>query len=213
MYIPQHFAETRTEVMHGLLRQYPLGTLVTLEDGSLNANHMPFELDAEVAPLGVLRAHMPRANPAWRSAAAGGEVLVIFHGPQAYVTPSWYATKQESGRVVPTWNFMVVHAYGPLQVVDDPLRLRAHLERLTAQMESGREHPWRVADAPEDYIGKLAQALVGIEIPIARLQGKWKLSQNQPAENREGVERGLRSVGTDNARAVADALAARRFDY
>ena len=209
MYIPTHFEETRSEPLHQLMRQHPLGTLVTLESGGLNANHIPFEFDDGPAPFGVLRAHVPRANPVWREASAAVDALVIFQGAQTYVTPSWYATKQETGRAVPTYNYMVVHAYGPLRVIDDAAWLRAHLERLTSHFESGRAHPWKVGDAPDEYIGKLLTALVGIEIPLTRLQGKWKVSQNQPQANRVGVERGLRESGSETALAMADELARR----
>ena len=208
MYIQPHFEETRREMLHGLMRRHPLGTLVTLEDGGLNANHFPFELDPGPQPFGVLRAHVPRANPVWRNAGASVDALVVFQGEQAYITPSWYATKQQTGRVVPTWNFMVVHAYGALRVIDDAAWLRAHLERLTDGAEAKREHPWKVSDAPADYIEKLLPALIGIEIPIGRLYGKWKVSQNQPAENRAGVVQGLRAEGGENARSMADAVAA-----
>jgi transcriptional regulator len=209
MYIPAHFEETRAELLHRLMRQHPLGTLVTLESGGLNANHIPFEFDAGPAPFGVLRAHVPRANPVWREASAEVDALVVFQGPQTYITPSWYATKQETGRAVPTYNYMVVHAYGPLRVIDDAVWLRAHLERLTGHFENRRAHPWKVSDAPDEYIAKLLPALVGIEIPITRLLGKWKVSQNQPQANRVGVERGLRESGSSGAIAMADELARR----
>jgi transcriptional regulator len=209
MYIPAHFEETRSEPLHQLMHQHPLGTMVTLENDGLNANHIPFEFDADPAPFGILRAHVPRANPLWREASAAVDALVVFQGAQTYITPSWYATKQETGRAVPTYNYMVVHAYGPLRVIDDAAWLRAHLERLTSHFESGREHPWKVGDAPDEYIEKLLTALVGIEIPITRLLGKWKVSQNQPPANRESVERGLRASGGDGAIAMADEVARR----
>lgn len=209
MYIPARFEETRIELLHGLLRQHPLGTLVTLEEGGLNADHIPFEIDAGPEPFGVLRAHVPRANPAWCNASSAVEALVVFQGAQAYITPSWYATKQESGRVVPTYNFMVVHAYGPLRIIDDATWLRTHLERLADRFEAEREHPWKVGDAPEDFIAKLLPALIGIEIPITRLRGKWKTSQNQPEANRVSVEAALRAVAGDNAATMADAVARR----
>jgi transcriptional regulator len=212
MYLPAHFEETRAELLQRLMRQHPLGTLVTLESGGLNANHVPFEYDDGPAPFGVLRAHVPRANPVWREASAAMDALVVFQGAQTYVTPSWYATKQETGRAVPTYNYMVVHAYGPLRVIDDAVWLRAHLERLTGHFESEREHPWKVADAPDEYIAKLLTVLVGIEIPINRLLGKWKVSQNQPHVNRVGVERGLRESGSEGAIVMADEIARRLRD-
>jgi transcriptional regulator len=209
MYIRPQFEETRTETLHELMRRHPLGTLVTLQSSGLNAEHVPFEIDEGAAPFGLLRAHLPRANPAWRNASADVDAMIVFQGPQAYITPSWYATKQESGRVVPTYNFMVVHAYGPLRVIDDATWLRAHLERLTDSFEKGREHPWKVGDAPDDFIEKLLPVLVGIEIPISRLLGKWKVSQNQPPVNRASVERGLREAGSEDAAAMADEIARR----
>lgn len=209
MYIPSQFDEKRPEALHGLVREHPLGTLVTLGASGLNANHIPFELDAGADGQGVLRAHIARANPLWQEFASEVEALVVFQGAQTYISPGWYPTKQEDGRAVPTYNYMVVHAYGPLKVIDDAQWIRAQLERLSGRHEAGQAHPWKIADAPRDYIDKLLRAIVGIEIPITRLMGKWKVSQNQPAVNREGVERGLREQGGDAAIAMADAVAAR----
>jgi transcriptional regulator len=209
MYIPTHFEEKRPEVLHQLMREHALGTLVTLGSEGLNANHIPFEFDPEPGPFGTLRAHVARNNPAWRDFSSDVEAMAIFQGAQAYISPSWYATKKDDERVVPTYNYMVVHAYGGLRVVDDPVWLRALLERLTNRYEARNPQPWKVDDAPADYIEKLLPSIVGIEIPIARLIGKWKVSQNQPAVNRAGVEQGLRSEGGDNAAMMADAVARR----
>jgi len=209
MYIRPQFEETRTDTLHELMRRHPLGTLVTLGNGGLNADHVPFEIDNGAAPFGMLRAHLPRANPVWREASAEVDALVVFQGPQSYITPSWYATKKENERVVPTYNFMVVHAYGPLRVIEDAVWLRAHLERLTDRFEKGRESPWKVSDAPDEFIAKLLPVLVGIEIPISRLLGKWKVSQNQPSVNRSSVECGLRESGREEAVAMADEIARR----
>ena len=209
MDVPSHCQETRTEVMHRLMRQHSLGTLVTLGGTGLEANHVPFEIDAEAEQFGVLRAHLPRNNPVWRDCSFEVDALVVFQGAQAYVSPSWYATKKDDERVVPTYNFMVVHAYGPLRVIDDPEWVHAHLERLTNRHERGSAQPWKVSDAPADFIGKLLPVLVGIEIPIVRLIGKWKVSQNQPAVNRAGVVQGLRAQGGDTAAARAEAVAQR----
>lgn len=208
MYIPSHFNESRIDVLHGLVRQHPLGTLVTMGASGLNANHIPFEIDAG-GEHGVLRAHIARANPLWKDYSPDVEALVIFQGAQGYVSPSWYPTKEVDGRAVPTWNYMVVHAYGPLKVIDDATWIRSQLERLSGQHEAGRTHPWTIDDAPADYIEKLLKAIVGIEIPISRLAGKWKVSQNQPEVNRAGVVQGLREQGGDAACAMADAVAAR----
>ncbi len=202
MYVPKHFAEPRVDVLHQLMRAHPLATLVTLTADGLDANHVPLLLSPEPGPFGSLRGHVARANPVWRDLTpdtGGSEVLAIFHGPDAYITPSWYASKAETGKVVPTWNYAVAHAHGALRVVDDPVWIRAQMTALTAQGEAAFAEPWRVDDAPADYIEKLIGAVVGIEIVITRLSGKWKVSQNQSAANREGVVRGLLASGESDA--------------
>jgi transcriptional regulator len=205
MYIPKHFDEPRIDVLHALVRARPLSTLVTLSSaGGLDANHIPLHLSDDPAPLGTLRGHVARANPLWRDLAQGAGVLAIFQGPNAYVTPSWYPTKAETGKAVPTWNYAVVHAHGALRVIDDAVWLRAHLEALTAHNEAAFSEPWHVSDAPGEYTNKLLEAIVGIEITITRLSGKWKVSQNQPERNRAGVVRGLGARGSDEAREMAD---------
>ncbi len=204
MYLPKHFEETRVDVLHGLIRAHPLGTLVTAGAGGLEANHVPFEIDPDPAPFGTLRAHVARANPVWRDGA--GDALVLFQGPEIYVTPSWYPTKRESGKVVPTWNYVAVHAYGRLRAIDDPAWLRAFVTRLTDRHEARRAAPWKVSDAPGDYVDQLLAAIVGIELPVARLLGKWKVSQNRPAADRAGVVAGLEGDGGDAARAMAAAV-------
>jgi transcriptional regulator len=206
MYLPGHFSETRSEVLHALMRERPFATLVTHGDDGLSANHLPLHLAAGVGPCGALHGHVARANPLWRR-AADSEVLAIFHGPQAYVTPSWYATKHADGKAVPTWNYVVVHARGRLRVIDDPAWLRAQLEILVAQHEAGFAEPWQIADAPPDYIDKMLAAIVGIEIVITDLSGKWKTSQNQPEINRAGVVAGLHRQGTDDALQMAELVA------
>jgi transcriptional regulator len=192
MYVPEHFAEPRVEVLHELIRDRPLATLVTLGSTGLNANHLPLLLDAEPAPFGTLRGHVARSNPVWTDIATEVDALAVFHGPDAYITPSWYATKVETGKVVPTWNYAVVHACGRLRVVEDPLWLRANLDALTRQHEASFAEPWQVSDAPVDFTERLMAAVVGIEILVTRLTGKWKVSQNQPQRNRIGVVQGLR---------------------
>lgn len=204
MYLPSHFKEERVDVVHSLMREHPLGALVTLGADGLNANHIPFMIDPEPPPFGTLRAHVARANPAWRDFSRDVEALVIFQGPQAYVTPSWYATKRQTGKVVPTYNYLVVHAYGPLRAIEDPAWLRGFVERLANRFEAGRAQPWKITDAPADFIEKQLQAIVGIEIPVTRLRGKWKVSQNRPAADREGVIRGLQEMGDVDATAIAD---------
>ena len=193
MYLPKHFEEPRVEAMHELIRARPLATLVTFSSGGLNANHIPLQLSQEPIPLGTLRGHVARSNPIWSDFAKDVEVLAIFHGPDAYVTPSWYPTKAETGKVVPTWNYAVVHAYGVLRVFDDVSWLRAHLGTLTANNEGRFPEPWSLSDAPHDFTEKLIGAVVGIEIVITRLSGKWKVSQNQSPQNRAGVIDGLRA--------------------
>ncbi|HZW19779.1 FMN-binding negative transcriptional regulator [Noviherbaspirillum sp.] len=209
MYIPSQFDESRPEVLHALLRAHPLGTLVTLGASGLNANHIPFEFDAEQS---TLRAHIARANPLWKDFSPEVEALVVFQGAQSYISPGWYPTKEEDGRAVPTYNYMVAHAYGPLRVIDDAEWIRAQVQRLSERHETGQARPWKITDAPADYIDKLLKALVGIEIPVTKLAGKWKVSQNQPAANREGVVRGLREQGGDAALAMAAAVASHGRD-
>ena len=206
MYLPAHFEETRSEVLHTLMRDHPFATLIAHGADGLAAHHLPLHFAAELGPLGALQGHVARANPLWKQAAIT-EVLVIFHGPQAYVTPSWYATKREHGKAVPTWNYAVVHAHGRLRTIDDPAWLRAQLETLVGRHEAGFAEPWRIADAPPDYIDKMLAAIVGIEIAITGLQGKWKISQNQPEANRTGVVAGLRQQGTDDAMQMAALVA------
>jgi len=209
MYIAKHFEESRVEVMHELIRARPLASLVTLSSGGLNANHIPLYLADSPAPydslgsLGSLRGHVARANPMLEDLKEERESLAIFHGPDTYITPSWYPTKQETGKVVPTWNYAVVHAYGVLRVVDDADWLRAQLEALTAHNEAAFPKPWGVSDAPEEHITRLMGAIIGIEMVITRLLGKWKVSQNQPAQNQAGVVAGLKASSAPDAPAMA----------
>lgn len=187
MYTPAQFEETRIDVLHGLLDQHPLGALVMHGAYGLDADHIPFEIAAPTpeAPLGVLRAHVARANPLWRR--DGDAALVLFQGPSAYISPSHYEQKAIDGKVVPTWNYAVVHAHGRLRTVDDRDWLLGLLERLTTRHESARSAPWSIADAPRNYIDGLLKAIVGIEIPLERLYGKWKASQNRPAGDRARI--------------------------
>lgn len=206
MYVPAHFAEQRPEVLQQLIHEHPLGALVTLQPDGLDACHIPFEIapaSAE-APHGILRAHIARNNPLWRHASATMDALVIFQGPQAYITPAWYAEKQASGKVVPTYNYATVHAYGPLRIVDDAAWLQALLERLTNRHEADRARPWRLGDAPPDYIEKLLGAIIGIEIPLRRVSGSWKVSQNRSGADRATIAAGLRASGAAGAAAMAE---------
>jgi transcriptional regulator len=186
MYSPSHFEETRPELLQGLIAQHPLGTVIVNGEHGLVADHIPFELGPATpdAPFGVLRAHVARANPLWRH---GGETLVVFQGPSAYVSPSLYEEKPVSGKVVPTWNYATVHAHGQLRAVEDAAWLLALLKRLTARHEAPRAAPWSVDDAPREWVEKIMQAIVGIEIPVQRMQGKWKMSQNRTQQDQRMV--------------------------
>lgn len=209
MYNPRHFEETRLDVLHQLMQAEPFGALVTLSSAGLEANHLPFEVDTSVGAFGTLRGHVSRANAIWRETRTDVEALAIFQGPQRYVTPSWYPSKAETGKVVPTWNYVVVHAYGTLRFIDDPAWLRAQVERLTLRHEAGRDQPWQVSDAPEDYVAGLVKGIVGFEMTVTRLAGKWKVSQNRAAADRAGVTTGLRAEA-DPASAVMADLVERR---
>ena len=202
MYVPAHFEETRFEVLHQLIHEHPLAALVTLGPAGLEANHIPLELDPAPAPLGTLRGHVARGNPVWRELSRDVEALAIFQGPQAYISPAWYPTKRETGKVVPTYNYAVVHAYGPVRIIEDRAWLRGLVERLTTRHEAGRPGAWKVTDAPADFVEQMLGAIVGIEIPLTRLVGKWKVSQNRPAADREGVVQALR--GSNRFRPMKD---------
>lgn len=203
MYLPEVFEERDVVTLHRTIEAHPLGALVVATAGGLDANHIPFLIDAEPAPFGSLHGHVARANPVWRE-LDGMPALVIFQGPQQFITPSWYPTKQQTGRVVPTWNYVVVHAHGRARVIDDRTQVRAHLERLTDRHEQPRQNPWKVTDAPDDFIDKMASAVVGVEMTIERLVGKWKVSQNRTTPDREGVVNGLMQDGSPAARVMAD---------
>jgi transcriptional regulator len=203
MYLPAHFHETRAELLHGLIRERPLAALVTLTAEGLEANHIPFEFDAEPAPLGTLRGHVAKANPVWRSFSPNVEALIMFQGPQAYISPSWYPSKKITGEVVPTYNYLIVHGYGAMRIIHDREWLRGLVTRLTNRFEAGRDARWQVTDAPVPFIDKQLAAIVGIEIALTKLTGKWKLSQNRPAEDRTGVVQGLSERGDAESSAIA----------
>ncbi|EFF74064.1 putative FMN-binding domain protein [Achromobacter piechaudii ATCC 43553] len=206
MYLPTAFREDDLAVQHDFIRAHPLGVVMTSGEGGLMANHIPCLLYPE-GDHGVLRLHIARANPQLRQLAAGQECLIAFHGAQAYITPSWYATKAETHKVVPTWNFVAVHAWGTPIIQDDPGWLRAQLDALTASQEKARAQPWSVDEAPADFIAAQMRAIVGVEIPISRIEGKWKVSQNRTPADRQGVAQGLASEAGD---AVMAGLVARR---
>jgi transcriptional regulator len=203
MHIPKYFEETRLETLHELIRAHPFGTLVTLTRDGLEANHIPFEIDPEPLPFGTLRGHIARANALWRNVSTEGEALAIFQGVDAYISPSWYPTKQETGKVVPTWNYAVVHAHGPLRMIDDRKWLREFVEKLTTRHEAGRVTPWKVTDAPAGYIEELLDAIVGLEMVVTRLVGKWKVSQNRPTRDQDGAAEGLLRDGSESSSAMA----------
>jgi transcriptional regulator len=198
MYLPSHFEERRPEVLHALIRREPFGLLVTNGESGLQANPVPFHLDAQAGPQGLLRAHVVRANPLWRE-AGGTEVLVVFQGPQAYVSPNWYPSKAEHGKAVPTWNYVTVQARGRLRAIEDPAWLRGFLATLTATHEARQPRPWTLEEAPADYIEKMLGAIVGLELEMSSLVGKWKVSQNRPAADREGVAHALAALGGESA--------------
>lgn len=189
--------------MHELIRARPLATLVTMSSNGLNANHIPFNLLESPAPFGALQGHVARANPVLGDFKNNSEVLAVFHGPDTYITPSWYATKKETGEVVPTWNYAVVHTYGYVRVIDDASWLRAQLEALTNHNEASFSEPWAVSDAPYEFTEKLMGSIVGIEIVITKLSGKWKVSQNQPHHNRASIIEGLKARGQQESSAMA----------
>jgi len=196
MYLPRHFEETRPDILHALMRARPLATLVTSDGaGGFDANHIPLHLDPAAGPHGVLRGHVARANPLWRQPGDGAEVLVVFRGAQGYVSPGWYPGKHETHRHVPTWNYEVVHAHGRLRVRDDAAFVRGVVARLTRAHEAGEPTPWKMGDAPADYLAAELAQVVGIEIELTRLQGKRKLSQNRDARDFDGVVRALDERG------------------
>lgn len=209
MYNPGQFRVDAPGRLHALMREHPLATLVVHGPEGLEAAHLPLQLQ-EVDGGAVLRGHVARANPLWRTIGAGCPALAVFHGPQAYVSPGWYPSKRVDGRVVPTWNYAVVHAHGTLSAVDDPAWLEAQVRALTDAHEAEREAPWSVDDAPGDYVARMLQGIVGIELAVARLEGKWKMSQNRSADDRAGVVAGLRAGRDPGGADVADCVAGGR---
>ena len=181
----------------------PLGALVTAGSSGLCADHIPFELVPEIGPYGALWGHVARANPVWCETSEESEVLVIFRRANAYISPTWYPSKQVHGKVVPTWNYVVAHAYGRIRVVEEASWLKAHVQRLTSREESAFAQPWSVGDAPAEFTEKMLTAIVGIEIQLTRLEGKWKVSQNRPIDDRKGGAEGLRIQGTNSSAQMA----------
>lgn len=211
MYIPSSNAEHSPEVMFDFIEAHPLGILVTGSGEGLFATHLPLLLDRTRGPRGALMGHVARANRQHTLPVGdGAESLVIFSGPDAYISPSWYPAKAEHGKVVPTWNYVAVHVYGRLRYTSDPVWLREHVGRLTTHHEASRAMPWSVEDAPNEYIDQMLRAIVGVEIEITRLEGKWKMSQNRSAADIDGVVDGLGASLSARDRAVADIVQSRR---
>lgn len=202
-YLPPHFEENDTAVLHALVREHPLATWIVQHHGELLVNHIPFLLDPDRGEYGTLVGHVARANPVWQALAEGAGSLAVFTGPQAYVSPNWYPSKHAHGKAVPTWNYAIVHAHGVPLAFEDPQRVLDVVTRLTQTHEAGQARPWQVADAPADYIANLLKVIVGIEIPVQRWVGKWKVSQNRPSADQQGVAAGLNGQGSDAAARMA----------
>jgi len=206
MYTPPAFRENRLDTLHALIAAHPLATLVTAGTDGLNANLIPFTIATERGEKGTLRAHMAKANDQIKSLRESSEALVIFQGPESYITPSWYVSKAEHGKVVPTWNYVVVQVWGRPHLIDNAEWLRVQIDELTRTQEQTRDAPWHVADAPPSFIESQVRGIIGLEIPITRIEGKWKVSQNRPEADRRSVVTGLRDEGSP---AMADLVSER----
>jgi transcriptional regulator len=203
MYLPKTFEETRLDVLHDLIRAHSLGTWVSANTSELDVHHIPFALDSDSGEFGTLYGHVARGNPIWKAPAGALPDVVIFRGPQAYISPSWYPSKHQHGKAVPTWNYAVVAAHGRPEYIEDPAWLYAHLGRLTDAHEASQALPWKIGDAPREFTEKLVSAIVGVAIPIQRIEGKWKTNQNRPDADKMGVIAGLLAQGDDDAAAMA----------
>lgn len=197
MHVPDKFKETDIDVLHTLVRSHPLGTWITAINDELDVNHIPFVLESSDGKYGTLRGHVNRANPVWETLLKEKESIVVFQGAETYITPSWYASKHEHGKAVPTWNYVVVHAHGTPRAISDRGWLLDHLNKLTDGQERKQAQPWKVSDAPEDFTEGMLKGIVGIEIPICKLLGTWKTSQNKQQSDKEGVIAGL-NLGNDS---------------
>jgi transcriptional regulator len=204
MYIPQLHEETDLTVLHAWMRLHPLGTWATQGEGELIVNHVPFLLDATRGPYGTLLCHVARANSVWQSFSKTVPSVIVFQGPDTYISPSWYPSKQLHGKVVPTWNYAVVHAHGIPVLMQTQAQLMQQITQLTATHESNQAIPWQVADAPADFVEQMSRQIVGIEIPITRIFGKWKVSQNRSAADRSGVVAGLKASAVPESVQMAD---------
>jgi transcriptional regulator len=200
MYTPELYREDSVEVLHQAIRRAGLATLVSLTNDGLIASHVPLLLDAEPAPYGTLCGHLARPNPQARGAV--GEAMAIFLGSDAYITPSWYPSKRETEKVVPTWNYVAIHAYGTLEFIDDPEQTRQHVAQLTDHHEAGRPTPWAITDAPEEFIAARVRGIIGFRLTIRRLEGKWKMGQNRALADRFGMAQGLEAEGKSDIAAL-----------
>lgn len=206
MYLPDQFNESRPEVLHELIREYPLGLFVTQAASGIEANYIAFSFSADATPNGSLLGHVSRKNALWQSREMSEKALVVFQGPSAYISPSWYPAKKEHGRVVPTWNYVVVQVQGTLRIHDDPDWVARQVDRLTSQMESSMEFPWAASDMPPEFQERMINSIVGVELVIDTLIGKWKVSQNHPPANRAGAIEGLMATGRAAAIELAEMM-------
>lgn len=200
MYTPKHFEERSTAVMYEHIRKHPLATVVTHSEGGLNANHIPLLLSTPKEKPPMLYGHIARGNPLWKQVPNGASVLAVFLGPQHYITPNWYASKKSHGKTVPTWNYSAVHVSGIIRWTIEPARLREIVTELTDTHEANSSQPWRVSDAPPEYISAMLEAIVGLEIEMHSIEGKWKVSQNRTPDDIKGVIEGLEQLGTESSK-------------
>lgn len=206
MFLPDHFRVEDIAEMHALMRTHPFAALVSMGSTGLYGTHLPTVLKGE-GGNGVIECHLSRANPHWKDLANGGEAMMIFQGAEGYITPNWYATKAQTGKAVPTWNYVIVHAYGRPEVVKEKEWVLRHVTELSDQQERGEAHPWKVSDAPESYIDVMLRGIVGFRFAITRLEGKWKMSQNREAQDRSGVIDGLKARAASEDVQVAEIVA------
>jgi len=203
MYLGNLFEEKRREVLEELITAYPLGALTTVRPHGVEVDHVPFQLYPGIGPCGTLRCHVARSNPLWQSLSADEELLVVFQGPNAYISPSWSPGRQRHGKVAPSWNYAVVHAYGFARPVEDREWLKAYLDDLATAQEAHRPNPWTLSGAPTEFVDQHLKHIVGIEVRLTRMVGKWFVSQQRSPSDRAGVIEGLLEEQTDAARAVA----------
>ncbi|MDH0142414.1 FMN-binding negative transcriptional regulator [Aquipseudomonas alcaligenes] len=203
MYLPSAFRQDDLAELHAQIQASPFALLTSAGAAGVQASHLPLLLAPDEGEFGTLYGHFARANPHWRDLQGSAEALAVFSGPDAYISPGWYPAKAEHGKVVPTWNYIAVHARGPVELIEEPERLLQIVSRLSDQHESGRERPWAVSDAPREYIDSMLRAIVGFALPIRRLEGKWKLGQNRSAADQQGVRDGLASSLSPGDRELA----------